>query len=331
MLTDKGISLIIFCYNSEKIIERTLQSALYQNVIDDFPWEILVIDNNSADATMKRVKEILADHPKGSVVRMYHEHHQGLSFARKRGLDEANYEYVVLCDDDNFLADNYLQKVWEIFEGQPGIGIIGSRAKPLFEEEPPLWIHDHYKAYALGSQYDKSGDCTDKKFVWGAGMALRKSAFLKLKEAEIESLLSDRKGRSLSAGGDSELCAWYIIAGYRIWYDDELILNHFVASKKLTHEYLEKLYAGFHNSYPVIEKYHLFIDYKSESKNPIQRIFSIGKLCLGYCKNVILKKVKKTNVINYYKNQLQLAFGPLLKVDPIIHSLYIIEKKISSI
>jgi hypothetical protein len=40
-------------------------------------------------------------------------------------------------------------------------------------------------------------------------------------------LISDRRGEEIS-GGDSEICEWFRIAGYKLWYDERLFFTHFI-------------------------------------------------------------------------------------------------------
>ena len=47
----KGISIIIACYNSEKVISTTLEHLQNQKNYEGINWEVIVIDNNSTDKT----------------------------------------------------------------------------------------------------------------------------------------------------------------------------------------------------------------------------------------------------------------------------------------
>ena len=47
----QGISIIIACYNSEKVISTTLEHLQNQKKYEGINWEVIVIDNNSTDNT----------------------------------------------------------------------------------------------------------------------------------------------------------------------------------------------------------------------------------------------------------------------------------------
>jgi len=78
----------------------------------------------------------------------------------------------------------------------------------------------------------------------GFRMSLLKGVF----GAGKEPLLVDRQGGQLNSGGDGEICCWYIFAGYRLWYDEDLKFSHFIPASRLTKEYYQHLVAGFSRS-----------------------------------------------------------------------------------
>ncbi|MEL7006117.1 MAG: hypothetical protein AAFN93_25830 [Bacteroidota bacterium] len=85
-------------------------------------------------------------------------------------------------------------------------------------------------------------------FLWGAGMALRRSVFLEILNLGVKSILTDRSGKDLSSGGDTEICYWLRLAGYRLWYDEHLVFGHLIRKERLTLTYLEKLKNGLKES-----------------------------------------------------------------------------------
>jgi hypothetical protein len=79
-------------------------------------------------------------------------------------------------------------------------------------------------------------------------MGFRMSLLKGVHGAGIEPLMVDRRGGHLSSGGDGEICSWYIFAGYRLWYDENLTFCHFIPASRLTNEYYERMRAGFSQS-----------------------------------------------------------------------------------
>lgn len=94
-----SVSIIIPCYNAERYIGETLESALSQTECD---VEIIVVDDGSTDGS-RRVIE--AFQPR---VHLETGPNQGVSAARERGSSHANGEFILYLDADDLLAPNTL-------------------------------------------------------------------------------------------------------------------------------------------------------------------------------------------------------------------------------
>src|SRR5690606_25368384 len=76
---------------------------------------------------------------------------------------------------------------------------------------------------------------------YGAGMVLRKSHNTELKALGFKQLLNDRKGQSLSSGGDTEYCYALRLLGYKMWYDERLYFQHYMTDGRLSLDYVSRL------------------------------------------------------------------------------------------
>ena len=96
-------SIIITCYNREKLISRCIRSALHQKNINRYEYEIIVVDDFSADRSLEKIDEF------DSLIRIIkNKKNYGLAFSRNVGLKKAKGKYVVMLDSDDFLAENFL-------------------------------------------------------------------------------------------------------------------------------------------------------------------------------------------------------------------------------
>lgn len=94
------VSIIIPMYNSEKYIEKTLQSLInqtYKNI------EIIVVDDGSTDQSKKNVEAIAKTEKR---IKYYFQKNSGAPIARNNGLSKANGEYVLFFDADDILLKN---------------------------------------------------------------------------------------------------------------------------------------------------------------------------------------------------------------------------------
>lgn len=249
----KGVSIVLCTYNGSVRLPETLAHiiALYAN----FPWEVIIIDNNSLDRSSSVAKEILSKTELN--YRVIIEKEQGLSFARWTGIRESNFDLILFCDDDNHLDPNFLTIGFDVFQRNPVIGVLGSLGLKKLASEEPKWFDQFAHSYGIGTLGKKNGPQHKGSYHYGAACFFRKSALRKLHEIGFQSILSDRKRSSLSSGGDVELCYAVQLLGYELWFDERLLFHHFIESHRLSWKYYLKLKKGIAKSFPLLESYRI--------------------------------------------------------------------------
>lgn len=240
-----GISVVVCCHNSAQRLPQTLTHLAAQQVHEGLQWEVIVVDNASMDETSQVALNCWpADRP--ALLRVVCEPRLGLSYARHRGLAEAEYEIVSFIDDDNWVCSNWVQLVAEVMSQHPDIGACGGFSEPVCEVSPPQWFNIYKECYAIGSQGEEAGNITGTRGIfWGAGLSVRASAWQQLIDKKFKFLLVDRQGTTLGAGSDSELCYALRLAGWRLWYEPRLRMRHFIPIKRLKWTYLRRICRGF--------------------------------------------------------------------------------------
>lgn len=181
------ISVIVPVYNTEKYLDRCIQSILsqtYSNI------EILLIDDGSTDSS-----GVICDRyaEQDSRVRVFHKENGGVSSARNMGLDNAKGEWITFVDSDDYINDNFLQVVIENVSSKIDLivtNVIGQ--KEMFPEEyvreilmrripPQIWGKLFRKSVL------KKSLCLPRNLYWGEdlitnvsiGLNLRKKILLK--------------------------------------------------------------------------------------------------------------------------------------------------------
>lgn len=97
------LSIVIPVYNVEKYIARCLDSLKALNVEN----EIIVVNDGSADLSLKYAEEFKAGNPDENIIIVSQEN-RGLSEARNTGIRAANGDYVSFIDSDDFVdTDKY--------------------------------------------------------------------------------------------------------------------------------------------------------------------------------------------------------------------------------
>lgn len=93
------------------------------------------------------------------------------------------------------------------------------------------------------------------EFLNGAGLCVRRVAWEKLVENGFRFQLTDRVGKSLSAGGDTELTLALRLAGWKLRIEQRLSLQHFMPSQRLEWTYLRALLRGYCASQVLLDAY----------------------------------------------------------------------------
>lgn len=240
----RGISVVVCCYNSSLRLPRTLKHLADQKVRSNVNCEVIVVDNNSCDSTAHAAKAEWLRLGEPYPLTVVSEDNPGLSNARKKGIQTARYEYICFCDDDNWLCDTYLETAIVVMDSNPSIGVLAGQGVAVSDIVIPNWFYTYYRSFACGVLDLESGDVTKRQEVWGAGMVIRRSVYLDLRKAGFQHLSLDREGEKLTSGGDTEICYWHILVGYKLWYDERLVFEHYMPSSRLSKDYLRSLQAG---------------------------------------------------------------------------------------
>lgn len=94
------ISVIVPVYNTEKFLQRCIDSVLAQTYQD---FELLLIDDGSKDSSGVICDEYAAQDIR---VRVFHKENGGVSDTRNYGLDLAQGKYLMFLDSDDFWLRN---------------------------------------------------------------------------------------------------------------------------------------------------------------------------------------------------------------------------------
>lgn len=237
MKTD--ISIIIGTYNRCESLKKALGSILALARDGSFNDELIVVDNNSTDATRKVVESY--QHRFEGRLRYCFELSQGLNFARNRGIQEAKGDIIVYTDDDVVVSANWISNISAFFAEYPDADAVGGRVLPSYPEKSPWWVkkyqdlligpilvHDHGDATMV---YDRS---TMPQFV-GANMAFRKKVF-----AETGGFRTDVGVGTGTMGAETEFFNRLIKHNKKVYYCGKILLWHPVTRDRMTLRYIAK-------------------------------------------------------------------------------------------
>ena len=149
------ISVIIPVYNVEKYIKRCLDSVInqtYENL------EIILVDDGTPDNSGVICDEYAK---KDERIKVIHKENGGLSSARNAGLDIAKGEYISFIDSDDYISDNFIERLYEnLSENGAEIAQCGFKRTAKDSEEKDS-VSESVKIYSgvemLGHIHDEKG------------------------------------------------------------------------------------------------------------------------------------------------------------------------------
>lgn len=221
------ITVAIPSYNRAARLRETLAGVTRQ----DFPaeeFEILVIDNNSPDATAAVVAEFAAAVP---APRRILETRQGLDHARNRAIAEARGDIIVFADDDILVRPDWLAELARPFAADLAIAAVGGEVIPVFPDGLPDWVKDWHGPLAFRPD---AGPLARHQSPMGANLAIRRRIFDEL--GRFHTAL-DRSAGSYFSGGDAEMIRRIRAAGYAVWFAPAAAVRHQMPASRTTFRY----------------------------------------------------------------------------------------------
>lgn len=104
------ISIIVPVYNSEKYIQRCIDSVTNQNPTN---CQVILIDDGSTDCSLEIMKKASEEH---RYIEVIHQENQGVSMARNTGLKKADGEWIYFLDSDDELVPGAIDAMFRFVE-----------------------------------------------------------------------------------------------------------------------------------------------------------------------------------------------------------------------
>lgn len=119
------ISIIVPVYNVEPYLERSLGSIARQTYRD---FETILVDDGSTDASGAVCDRFAASHVGVTVI---HKSNSGATSARKAGLKRASGEFVASVDPDDWIEEDYFEKMAGMLEASGADMAVGNHFRDI--------------------------------------------------------------------------------------------------------------------------------------------------------------------------------------------------------
>lgn len=198
------VSVILCTHNPKPEYLWRVLASLRGQTLPAEQWEFLLIDNASEEPLVERWD--ISWYPHGKHIR---EDELGLTAARLRGIQESSGKLLVLVDDDNLLAPDYLEQATAISARFSVLGVFGAGIlEPEFEIHPPPALRSHLDLLALRNVAsalwtNNARDAQSRP--WGAGLCVTRRVADLYRQFVADlgiSAVLDRRGQRLFSGGD---------------------------------------------------------------------------------------------------------------------------------
>ncbi len=138
-------SIIIPVYNTEKYIERCINSILIQSFTN---FELLLVDDGSADKSGEICDKFALN---DSRIKVIHKTNGGVNSARSIGFKKSSGIYIIFVDSDDELRQHALKKMFELYKKQKFDLLVTS--KTLIGPKGEYELYNKVSGYITNEKY----------------------------------------------------------------------------------------------------------------------------------------------------------------------------------
>lgn len=220
------VTVAICTWNRAALLDRVLAHLRLLRIPPGTDWEVLVVNNNSADDT----DAVIARHAGSLPLRRAFEPRPGISLARNLAVREARGDVVAWTDDDAFPEPDWIAKTLEAFE-RHGAELVFGKVVPDWETVQPPWFSPQFQGmFALIDLGGEPRIVTDPRVVgFNVNMAFRRSLL-----ERIGPYRTDIGSGRMAGGEDIDLFQRAHRLGVRIAYQPEAVVRHYIPKSRCT-------------------------------------------------------------------------------------------------
>ena len=266
------LSILICTRNGEASIAEAIACIAKQVNVDANNYEVIVVDNGSADRTKPTAAVALQTLP--CRTRLIDEPREGKLSALLRGIVEAEGSLISIVDDDNLIGEDFVFHTINLFKCFPEVGIAGS-VNALSAVQTPDWFHLTAGRFGCSvpflcdevRQIDEFTTIASGGVIAGAGSTFRKQPLKSAIEAGFTFMNNTYRGKNLKSvtGEDTELCYLYRHLGYWFGSDTRITLQHKIDPSRLSWSYARQLAGSIGAGALAIDAFFLLHDEHQDS------------------------------------------------------------------
>lgn len=116
------LSIVIVNWNTRELIKKCIESVFNTTPQSELVYEIIVIDNGSADGSLEYLQSL-----GNKIVLISNKTNLGYAAACNQGMKQAAGRYVLLLGSDTLMQKDTLKECIKHLENNPGTGAVGCK------------------------------------------------------------------------------------------------------------------------------------------------------------------------------------------------------------
>jgi glycosyltransferase involved in cell wall biosynthesis len=234
------VSVLICTYNRAALLGEMLDSLAAMRDSGTYSWEVIVVDNNSTDATRAAIESRQAAFP--VPLRYIFESRQGKSIALNTGIEASTAQIILFTDDDQRVTDNWIDESCAPLFRDPALGYTGGPVRPIWDAARPAWLSlDEPRLLGPLGMFDYGSEPfifeDRQRSAPGGNMAVRRTVIDRIGMFSPD---LGRTGGSLLGQEQAEFFCRSREAGARGLYVPTMEVYHHVPPSRMTKSYFHR-------------------------------------------------------------------------------------------
>lgn len=150
------LSIIIPCYNSSSTIADSIDSVVRECVVNDYDWEVIVVNDGSKDDSVEVVRRYIDGSPCKDNLKLICQSNGGAAAARNTGIRAAKGEFIAFNDSDDRWLSGKLRLQMEYMKANEDVDALGCVYGSDDFRKGSLIKLDHVTKIPISSQVSKN-------------------------------------------------------------------------------------------------------------------------------------------------------------------------------